>query len=281
MADTFLGIPGPPPLSPGGGDLLSKILQVGIDVSLRKATVALLDSSGLFLEKPFEIPNTLLGAQQLEERLLSLLKAGGFQGLRLGMEATHFYGFHLAEHFTASPLFLPWHPLVYPINAKRIHDFKGAFPERDKTDLRDAEVIAEFLHFGRLPAPYEGQARWLPLQRLVRYRYHLVHTLQRETQYFLCLLFLQFPGWVQNKPLGRLGASARALLTELTPDELIEMPLEELASFIAQAGKRRSPIRKPWRRRFSRQRGSPTASVRGWRNPSSSSWPASSVICWP
>lgn len=220
---------------------MSKILHVGIDVSLRKAAVALLDSSGVRLGKPFEIPNTLSGTQQLEERLLALLKAGGFQGLRLGMEATHFYGFHLAEHFTASPLLLPWHPLVYLINAKRIHDFKGAFPEREKTDLVDAEVIAEFLRFGRLPTPYEGQARWLPLQRLVRYRYHLVHTLQRETQYFLSHLFLQFPGWVQNKPLGRLGASARAVLTELTPGELIAMPLEELASFIAKAGKRRSP----------------------------------------
>lgn len=220
---------------------MSKILNVGIDVSLRKAAVALIDQSGTRLGKPFEIPNTLPGAQELEERILTILKAGGFDHVRSGMEATSFYGFHLAEHLTASFQLAPWRPLVYMVNAKRIHDFKGAFPEKDKTDLVDAEVIAEFLRFGRLPEPYEGQAPYLPLKRLVRYRYHVVRTLQRETQYFITHLFLKFPGWVQNKPMCSLGASARAVLTEFTPDELTDKPLDELALFIAKAGRNRSP----------------------------------------
>ncbi|MBW1896802.1 MAG: IS110 family transposase [Deltaproteobacteria bacterium] len=221
---------------------MPKIINVGIDISLRKAAVSIIDQSGVRLGKPFEIPNTLPGAQDLEERLLAILKAGGFESLRLGMESTSFYGFHLAEYFTARTKLAPWRTLVYMVNAKRIHDFKGAFPERDKTDLVDAEVIAEFLRFGRLPEPYEGQAPYLPLKRLVRYRYHVVRTIQRETQYFIANLFLKFPGWVQNKPMSTLlGASARAVLTEFTPDELTQMPLEELAAFIAKAGKNRSP----------------------------------------
>jgi transposase len=220
---------------------VSKIIHVGIDVSLRKAAAAFVDQSGVRLGKPFEVPNTLPGAQELEQRLLALLKAGGFEHVRIGMEATSHYGFHLAEYFTTTPELGPWRPLVYMINAKRVHDFKGAFPEKDKTDLVDAEVIAEFLRFGRLPEPYEGQAPYLPLKRLVRYRYHIVRTLQRETQYFVSHLFLKFPGWVQNWPIGNLGASAKAVLTEFTPDELIGMPLDELALFIAKAGKNRSP----------------------------------------
>jgi transposase len=220
---------------------MSKILNIGIDISLRKAAVALVDQSGVRLGKPFEVPNTLPGAKDLEERILALLKAGGFECMRLGMESTGLYGFHLAEYFTASSQLAPWRPLIYMINAKRIHDFKGAFSAADKTDLVDAEVIAEFIRFGRLPEPYEGQASYLPLKRLVRYRYHIVRTIQRETQYFVSHLFLGFPGWVQNKPISSLGASARAVLTEFTPDELVEKPLEELALFIAKAGKNRSP----------------------------------------
>jgi len=220
---------------------MSKILNIGIDISLRKAAVAIVDQSGVRLGKPFEVPNTLPGAKELEERILALLKTGGFECLRLGMESTGLYGFHLAEHFTASFQLAPWRPLFYMINAKRIHDFKGAFPAADKTDLVDAEVIAEFIRFGRLPEPYEGQASYLPLKRLVRYRYHVVRTIQRETQYFVSHLFLGFPGWVQNKPIGNLGASARAVLTEFTPDELVEKSLEELTLFIAKAGKNRSP----------------------------------------
>lgn len=224
-----------------GVNHVSKLMNVGIDVSLRNATAAVLDQTGTALGKPFEVPNTLPGAEALEDRLLALLKAGGFESIRLGLEATHFYGFHLAEFLTASPRLAPWRPTVYLINAKRIHDFKGAFPEKDKTDLVDAQVIAEFLRFGRLPPAYEGQAPYLPLQRLVRYRYHLVRTLQRETQYFLSHLFLKFPGWAQNRPISNLGASAKAVISEFTPDELTRMPLEELALFIAKAGKNRSP----------------------------------------
>lgn len=220
---------------------MPKILNTGIDISLRKAAVSIIDQSGIRLGKPFEIPNTQPGNQDLEERLLAILKAGGFESLRLGMESTSFYGFHLAEYFTASTKLAPWRPLIYMINAKRIHDFKGAFPEKDKTDLVDAEVIAEFLRFGQLPEPYEGQAPYLPLKRLVRYRYHVVRTIQREKQYFVSNLFLKFPGWVQNKPMSTLGASARTILTEFTPDELTQMPLEELATVIAKAGKNRSP----------------------------------------
>lgn len=248
MTDTRLhsdGLPRNPgvPLkeAPKGVKHMPKMLNVGIDVSLRNATIALLDQTGTRLGKPFEIPNTLPGAQELENRLVPLLKTGGFTHLRLGMEATSFYGFHLAEFLSASHGLTVWKPLVYLINPKRIHDFKGVFPERDKTDLVDAQLIAEFLRFGRLPAPYEGQAPYLPLQRLVRYRHHVVQTLQRETQYFLAHLFLQSPGWVQNRPISTLGASARAVLTEFTLDELTQMPLEDLAQFIAKAGKNRSP----------------------------------------
>lgn len=219
---------------------MTKILNVGIDISLHKAAVSLRNQDGVALGKPFEIPNTLPGAQDLEARLLPTLQSGGFEHLRLGLEATSFYGFHLAEHFSANPRLASWRPLVYVINAKRIHDFKGAFPESDKTDLIDADVIAEFLRFGHLPEPYEGDAPYLPLRRLVRYRHHLVHTLQRETQHALSHLFLQFPGWIQNNPM-HLGVSAKTVLTELSLDDILTMSLEELAAFIAKASKNHSP----------------------------------------
>lgn len=219
---------------------MPKILNVGIDISLHKAAISLRDSDGVALGKPFEVPNTLPGAQDLEARLLPLLQSGGFEHLRLGLEATHLYGFHLAEHFASNPRLAPWKTLVYLINPKRIHDFKGAFPESDKTDLKDADVVAEFLRFGRLPEPYEGDAPYLPLRRLVRYRHHLLLTLQRETQHALSHLFLQFPGWVQSKPMN-LGASAKTLLTELSLDDILATPLDELALFISKAGRNRSP----------------------------------------
>jgi len=148
----------------------------------------------------------------------------------------------LAEYLTASGKLRPWKPLVYLINAKYIKDFKRAFPEKDKTDLVDSQFIAEYLRFGKLSHPFEGGSRYLPLKRLVRYRYHLIKTIERETKFFLANLFLKFPGWVQIKPMRTLGKSALEVLSEFySLEEIVQMPLERLALFVARAGKNRSP----------------------------------------
>jgi len=158
------------------------------------------------------------------------------------MEATQNYGFHLAEYLAISDKLSVWKPLVYVINAKHIKDFKRAFPERNKTDLIDSQFIAEYLRTGFLPHPFEANNRYLPLQRLVRYLYHLVKNIERETKLFLANLFLKFPGWVQRRPIRSLGKSAMDVLHEFySLDEIIQMPLDELALFIAKAGKNRSP----------------------------------------
>jgi len=134
----------------------------------------------------------------LEKRLLSILLTRTFEHVRFGIEATQNYGFHLAKYLSSSDRVSVWRPLVYLINAKYIKDFKKAFPERDKTDLIDSEFIAEYLRFGKLPHPFEANSPYLPLQRLVRYRYHLVKNIERETKFFLANLFLKFPSEETN-----------------------------------------------------------------------------------
>lgn len=219
-----------------------KILNVGIDISLKEAVISLLTWEGKYLGESFKISNNLPGAGELENRILGVLSTGTFEHVRFGMEATQNYGFHLAEQLASSDKLSAWKPLVYLINAKYIKDFKGAFPEKDKTDLIDSEFIAEYLRFGKLPHPFEANNRYLPLQRLVRYRYHLVKNIEREAKFFLANLFLKFPGWVQRRPIRSLGKSAMDVLHEFySLDEIVQMPLEELALFVAKAGKNRSP----------------------------------------
>ena len=151
-------------------------------------------------------------------------------------------GFTWQNTWPAGEKLSAWKPLVYVTRAKHIKDFKKAFPEREKTDLVDSQFIAEYLRFGRLPYPFQAKCPYLPLQRLVRYRYHLVKNLERETKFFLANLFLKFPGWVQNRPTKTLGKTAMEVLTEFySLDEIVHMPLEELALFVARAGKNRSP----------------------------------------
>jgi len=208
----------------------------------KEAVISLLTWEGKYLGKSFKILNNLPGGKELEDRLLSILSLGKFEHIRFGMEATQHYGFHLAEYLTTSDKLFPWKPLVYVINTKYTKDFKRAFPEKDKTDFIDSQLIAEYLRTGCLPHPFEANNRYLPLQRLVRYRYHLVKNIERETKFFLANLFLKFPSWVQNKPIKGIGKTATNVLSEFySLDKIIKIPLEELVLFVSKAGKNRSP----------------------------------------
>jgi len=53
--------------------MTTKILNVGIDISLREGVISLLTGEGKYLGKGFAIPNNLPGAGDLEDRLLSIL----------------------------------------------------------------------------------------------------------------------------------------------------------------------------------------------------------------
>jgi len=216
-----------------------KILNVGIDISLNKACYCLLSQQGKYLGRVFEVENNPSGFGKLEARILEAAKERGFELIRIGFEASSMYGYHLAEYFKQTTL--PTEVKVYMINAKYIHRFKKAFPEREKTDLVDAQFVAEYLRFGKLPVEYEPDSLYLPLKRLVRYRYHLVKSLEREKKLFIANLFLKFPGWVQARPIKTLNKTSFEVLAEFSLDELTTMPLQELSLFVARAGKNRSP----------------------------------------
>jgi transposase len=220
---------------------MPKSLNVGIDISLKKATGCFLDQEGKYHDKVFEIKNNPSGFEKLKEKILQLISHQKFSLVLIGLEASSMYGFHLIDYFTTHPIKEGVETKLYQINAKYIHRFKKAFPEKEKTDLVDAQFVAEYLRFGKLPVEYQPEALHLPLRRLVRYRYHLIKAIEREKKLFLANLFLKFPGWVQTKPIKTLGKTSLDVLEEFSLDEIAKLPLEKLALFIAKAGNNRSP----------------------------------------
>jgi hypothetical protein len=81
-------------------------------------------------------------------------------------------------------------------------------------------VIADRLRFGRLPESCQVDFRYLPLQRLTRFRYRLVQTITREKNYFLTNLFLKFNTICQDKVLSDIfRATSEAILTEFLSPE--------------------------------------------------------------
>ena len=69
-----------------------KILNVGIDISLKEAVISLLTWERKYLGKSFKISNNIPEVKELEDRLLSILSTWVFKAHSLWMEATQHYG---------------------------------------------------------------------------------------------------------------------------------------------------------------------------------------------
>ncbi len=216
-----------------------KTLNVGIDVSSQEHAIRLLDEAGDPQGGALAVANNLSGAKALIEHLNQA--AVGYDQVLVGLEATGIYWWHLYRFLQqgaqgASP---PRRVVVF--NPKAIHGFRQVYTEMDKTDPQDAFLIAERLRFGRLPDYPPPDPRYFPLQRLTRYRFHLVQTLVRTKAHTLTLLFLAASEYDRLEPFkDPFGATSLAILTEQQGlDELAEMPLEALVDYLDTQGRHR------------------------------------------
>ena len=214
---------------------------VGLDVSQQEAAVCFLLGDGREPAPRWTVANSQPGADALVERLAALAREHGVDELRIGLEATSLYWWHLACTLKDAPPLAPYRPRVYALNPKLVHDFRKHYGALPKTDRTDAFVIAERVRFGRqLPPPFQLDARYAPLQRLTRFRVHLAQTLAREKSYFLTFLFLRFSGFSQAGPFhDPFGATSCAVLEEFTTEELAQTPLDALATYLGEKGRGR------------------------------------------
>lgn len=227
---------------------MSKYLNVGIDVASEENAISFLDQEGNFLEKTFMLPNNQPGVEDLERKIIELVKEKKIRKIRIATESSSFYDFHLADYLSSStPEKLPrsFQIEVFRFNPKLIHDFKKNFSPKDKTDKNDAYFIAQKLRFGDLPQPYSRTRLYLPLQRLTRYRFHLQEAITREKGSFLTHLFLKYSSWQEVKPLSSpYGATSSGLILEFfSREELSQLPLKELVDFLLLKSRKR--ISKP------------------------------------
>lgn len=221
---------------------MSKRLFVGIDVSSRNNVVCFCGPEGNQLFKPTTFSNNLPGAEALTEKIAETMQNLSLDTVLIGTEATGIYDLHIADYLASNPILARYSTSVFRFNPKVIRGFKKSYPERDKTDIIDAFVIAERLRFGHLPEPYTSEQCYLPLRRLTRYRFHLVKTIVREKSCFLNNLFLKYSALGKVKPFSQVfGHTSLAMIEEFfSPDEIAATPVGELIKFIISHGKDRT-----------------------------------------
>ena len=214
----------------------AELALVGLDISQGEVVGCLLLADGKVAARWTE-RNDLPGAEELANRLVGLAKQHSIRHVRIGLEATNLYWWHLTYFLRTTPLLSHLEPQVYLFNPRLVAGLKRAYADHGKTDQIDAFFIAERLRIGRLPAPFEVDLVYSPLQRLTRFRFHLVKTLAREKSYFLTFLFLNFSAFTQVDPFSdSFGATSSAVLDEFTTEELAQKPLDELATYLGAKG---------------------------------------------
>jgi hypothetical protein len=213
---------------------------VGLDVSQDEVVACLLLPDGREAVRRWTEPNTQPGGEALARRLAVLAQQHQLHALHIGLEATNLYWWHLACLLKDTPVLAGVAHEIYALNPKLVAGLKAAYADGGKTDRRDAFFIAERLRIGRLPAPFQVDTLYAPLQRLTRFRAHLAQTLAREKNYFLSFLFLKFSAFGQLEPCGDpFGATSLAVLEQFTTEELVQRPLADLAAFVQEQGRGR------------------------------------------
>ena len=214
---------------------------LGIDVSKRSNVCCLVAPQGEHLIGP-TVANTLTGSQELAAWPVTQATRSGIQDLAIATEATSFYDFHLVEFLSHCASLARYHLRVFRFNPRPVKAFKASLRQRENTDPSDAYTTAEYLRFHLAKAiPYQVQPPSLPLQRLTRFRHHVVLQLTREKSYFLTNLFLQFSTLEKGQPFADVfGATATAVIEELmTPDAIATASPEDLLRFVIAKGNNR------------------------------------------
>ena len=218
-------------------------LFVGIDVGSRDnaAYIMLPDGSK---HSSFPIQNNLGGAQTISKRVVAALTELNLTNVVIGIEATSVYGDNLMCFLREDGALSIFERKFHILNPKQVKKFKEVHPDLPKNDPVDAFVIADNLRFGRITAAvYMDDYRYKALQNLTRARFYAVQNLTREKQRFMNYLFLKCSGLAQEKIFSdNYGSAALAVFEEFdSPDDIINMDVEELAAFISVKGKNRSP----------------------------------------
>src|SRR5215207_1855209 len=226
------------PASPKGGVLMTTLAYVGLDVAQDSARVCFLLADGEEPRSRWTILNTQSGADGLSTELGRLCILYHVDQLRIGLEATGLLWWHLACALKDASALAPFTPQIYALNPQLVETFRKNFGALPKSDHADAFLIAERIRYGRkLPSPFQLDTRYAPLQRLTRFRCHLVENLVREKNYFLSFLFLSFSSYGQVAPFGDpFGATSCAVLEEFTSEELAQLSLDALVTYLQDKG---------------------------------------------
>ena len=221
-------------------------LFVGIDVSSKSNVVYAMDfDENKYISSSFS--NNQPGADKLACMIAECMqKHKNLEAILIVLEATSVYSVHISNFLATSEILMPYKPYVFCVNPKATANYRKSYIGLEKTDPTDAFLIADFGRVGRTKKlePWRG-GQFIALKRLTRHRMHLSECITREKTYMVSNLYLKFSELQllegNDKPFCNIyGATSSSVLTDfLSPQEIIDMPEEDLLSFLAEKSRNR------------------------------------------
>lgn len=220
-------------------------LIAGIDIGGKDNHVCALSDQREVVAPSQGFTHTRSGSEALARWLVERVTEGEFDRLQIVGESTGLHWFHLFWHLQHTTEFAELDVELYLANAHAVAKFKPGLCEQEKTDVKDAYAIAEWLRFlRRLPHQLTLDERFLPLQRLTRHRFHLMHNLAREKVYARQVAFyLKMNTYQPKKPFSDPFAKSGwwALLEHATVDEIAQRDVGELTAGLREASDNHLP----------------------------------------
>ena len=223
-------------------DILSTLF-VGIDVSSASNYFCAIDFEGNHI-LDFSIANDLPNSEIAIERIFNALQEHNLKFVTLVLESTNVFSFHIANLLASNNSLFNFNSKVFVINPKDSSNFRKTYTDIDKTDPKDAFVLADMARCGRInQQPYKA-SQLFALQRLTRQRFHLVKTISREKAYMMSNIYLKFSSLYiskkEDEPFSDMfGSTSKSVISDFTPDDIVNMSDEDMINFIMDKGKSR------------------------------------------
>lgn len=206
------------------------MFYLGIDVGKFSHSLCLLDNDSK--KSIWQITNTKSGFEKLRKKLSEI----DFKNVLVGMEATGHYFLNIYEFLLRFGLKPEQIALLNPLQVKsfRNTNIRGA-----KSDNVDSERIAVLLRFGSFQRCNVSTDKVMNLRELTRLRSDLVASLgdlKRKIIAVLDRIFPEFDKIFSNS----FGVTALSVISEYpTPEELVELSLDELIKIVNDFSKGR------------------------------------------
>jgi transposase len=125
-------------------------LIAGIDIGGTNNDVCAVSDTGDVVVAHQRFAHTRPGSEELAGWLAEQTVQGAFDRLQIGGESTGLHWFHLFWHLQHAAEFDVLDVELYLVNARAVAKFKPSLCEQEKTDVKDAHAIAEWLRFRKL-----------------------------------------------------------------------------------------------------------------------------------